>query len=141
MSVPELNDEFFQEDQDDGFEIEEESTISPRQGTEYGGLIDGKDALIQYLKYMFGVERYSYLDILDGSFGLQTADLVGEERDYVEGELDIRITEMLECDDRILSIDSIEYEYPYKDSMLAKLNINTIYGEIETEQEVLKSAV
>lgn len=138
MSIPSLSEEnYYLEELDEDFEVETETSYNPRQGkSEYIGFVDGLEALVQYINYQFGVERYLYSNIFDDSFGLQTADLIGEERDYIEGELDLRIREMLLCDERILDISDISYTETEKGSLIAKFTIYTIWGSKVIEQEV-----
>lgn len=73
------------------------------------GSVDGIDALKQAIFIIMHTERYAYL-IHSWDFGIELADLIGEDMDYVEVELESRIIEALEADDRIDSVDDFEFE-------------------------------
>lgn len=98
------------------------------------GTIDGRAALQQAIAMMLGTERYEY-PIYDLDYGLQTADLIGKDPDYVQAELPRRISECLLTDDRVESVDNFTFTVT-DDEMLCTFDVGSIYGSISTSKGV-----
>ena len=71
-----------------------------------------------------------------GDYGIETEDLFGEPVEYVCPELERRITEALEQDDRIESVDDFEFEFPKKGVVSVKFVAKTVFGDVPAEKEV-----
>ena len=100
------------------------------------GLIDGKKAVIQAIKKIFATERFSCV-IYSGQYGIELASLRGENVGFVVSDLPRRIREALLVDDRILSVENFSFTRATdKDKLTCKCDVNTIYGDVSTEEEI-----
>lgn len=99
-------------------------------------VINGLEAVKQAVYIMLNIERYQHL-IYSFDFGVELQDLIGEPIDYIEAELERRISDCLEQDDRITEITDFEFEKSDSDKLLVSFNVNTIYGTIEETMEVV----
>lgn len=137
--TPSFSDEnYYLEEEEESFEVENEVSLTNKldvYSNEFVGTTDNLEALVQHIKVLMNIERYQHEQIFDDSVGLQTADLIGQEQDYVEGELQLRIEEMLLCDDRIESVSDFEISYPKKGSLYIKFQVHSIFGDTEIETE------
>jgi hypothetical protein len=104
--------------------------------TRVDSVIDGLEAVKQAVYIMLNIERYQYL-IYSFDFGVELQDLIGEPIDYIEAELERRISDCLEQDDRITEVIDFEFGKSDIDKLLVSFNVNTIYGIIEESLEVV----
>lgn len=104
--------------------------------TRVDSVINGLEAVKQAVYIMLNIERYQHL-IYSFDFGVELQDLIGEPIDYIEAELERRISDCLEQDDRITEITDFEFEKSDSDKLLVSFNVNTIYGTIEETMEVV----
>lgn len=93
------------------------------------GNVDGIDAVRQAIYHIIHTERFKYL-IYSDDYGIELADLFGEETDYVETELEDRITEALLEDDRITGTGNFEFERK-RGICHITFNVETIFGTVE----------
>lgn len=91
--------------------------------------IDGVAALSQSIKRMLTTERFSRT-IYDHSYGIESEDLFGNDVDFVDIEIERRITEALNEDDRILDVHSFDKVY-VGSSYLITFTVDTIFGAME----------
>ena len=100
------------------------------------GLIDGKKAVIQAIKKIFKTERFSCV-IYSGQYGIELADLRGENIGYVISDLPRRIREALLVDKRIISVENFSFTRAQeKDKLICMCDVNTIYGDATIEEMV-----
>ena len=99
-------------------------------------VIDGLESIKQAVYIMLNIERYQYI-IYSFDFGVELQDLIGEPIDYIEAELERRISDCLEQDDRITEVTDFEFEKAGNDKLLVSFSVNTIYGTIEETLEVV----
>lgn len=104
--------------------------------TRVDSVINGLEAVKQAVYIMLNIERYQHL-IYSFDFGVELQDLIGEPIDYIEAELERRISDCLDQDDRITEITDFEFEKSDSDKLLVSFNVNTIYGTIEETMEVV----
>ena len=99
------------------------------------GYADEIEAMKQAIYKILLTERYQYI-MYSGDYGIETEDLFGGPVEYVCPELERRITEALEQDDRIESVDDFEFEFPKKGVVSVKFVAKTVFGDVPAEKEV-----
>ena len=99
------------------------------------GYADEIEAMKQAIYKILLTERYQYI-MYSGDYGIETEDLFGEPVEYVCPELERRITEALEQDDRIESVTDFEFEFPKKGVVSVKFVAKTVFGDVPAEKEV-----
>ena len=118
------------------FEIEEQPDKTYKmQETILRGKIEGKEAVRQAVYKILTTERYQY-PVYSWDYGIELVDLYGEPFSYVCPELERRITEALTWDTRIQSADNFTFEQKAGGRILVTFTVHTVYGDIDTEQEV-----
>jgi len=98
------------------------------------GYCDEIDAIRQAVFKILNTERYEYI-IYSWNYGIQLKDLYGMPYDYCCIELQRRITESLEWDKRITSVDEFEFTKTF-DHLLATFTVHSIYGDFKAEKGV-----
>ncbi|NLI90204.1 MAG: DUF2634 domain-containing protein [Epulopiscium sp.] len=99
------------------------------------GFTDELDAVKQAIYFILNTERYNYV-IYTASYGIELSDLYGEHSSYVCPELERRIKEALLQDDRILDVNSFEFEISNKDTVITNFVVETVFGNLEFEKVV-----
>ena len=99
------------------------------------GKVDGLEAMRQVIYKILNTERYQYL-IYSWNYGIELADLFGMPVDYCCAEIERRVVEALEADDRIDSVEDFEFEFPKSRVVAVTFTVNTIFGQAEIEKEV-----
>ena len=99
------------------------------------GKVDGLEAMRQVIYKILNTERYQYL-IYSWNYGIELADLFGMPVDYCCAEIERRVVEALEADDRIESVEDFEFEFPKPHVVAVTFTVNTIFGQTEIETEV-----
>lgn len=102
--------------------------------TKIEGFVDELEALKQAIYKALATEQFEY-PIYGFNYGIAWNQLIGEEAGYVRAEMKRMIEEALLRDDRILEVDSFEFEF-YEDICKCSFDVQSIYGEIEIEKEV-----
>lgn len=97
--------------------------------------IDGVEAVKQAVFKILNTERFLY-PIYSWDYGIELADLFGEPFDYVCAELERRIREALECDDRINSVDNFIFSQGKKGVVNVSFLVHSIYGSFDDFLEV-----
>ena len=111
------------------FEIEEQTDKTYKmQETILRGKIEGKEAVRQAVYKILNTERYQY-PVYSWDYGIELVDLYGEPFSYVCPELERRITEAL-------TADNFTFEQKAGGRILVTFTVHTVYGDIDTEQEV-----
>lgn len=119
------------------FQLEEQPGYTHKLDIErkrVSGMADEQDALFQAVYLILNVERYSF-PIYSRNYGSEFTDLIGQPRDYAMSEIKRRITEALEQDDRITSVDGWDFETG-KRTVRVSFTVNTIYGALTATKEV-----
>lgn len=98
------------------------------------GMIDGAQAVAQAVDLMLSTERF-YYDVFSYDYGVELADLVGKDRAFVKADIERRITEALEQDDRITGISDFEISFD-REIANVSFTVNTIFGDLDTERSV-----
>lgn len=96
------------------------------------GTCDELEAVKQAIILILGIERYKY-PIFSWNYGIELQDLFGKPNDYVQTELERRISEALTWDDRIDSVDSFSFS-KMRGRLTAEFTVHTKYGSIEGVQ-------
>lgn len=96
--------------------------------------IDGIEAVKQAVFKALNTERYRY-PIYSWDYGVELADLFGEPFDYVCAELERRICDALECDDRINSVDGFTFSRGKNGVVCAAFTVNSIFGSFDEALE------
>ncbi len=99
------------------------------------GYLDELEAMKQVIYKILNTNRYQYL-IYSWNYGIELDGLLGEPVNYVCAELQRRITEALIQDDRIISVDSFNFELVEKNVINASFKVHTIYGDVDEEKAV-----
>lgn len=96
------------------------------------GLIDEKDALLQFIVKALTTQR-DYYSIYTQDYGSEIGELIGDDvtQSYLESEIPRMVREALEIDDRVISVDNVTIEIK-GDSIYINLAVTSVYGEIET---------
>lgn len=98
------------------------------------GEIDGVDALKQAVWLMLSVERYRWL-IYSWNYGFEKAGLLGKPASFCIPELERRITEALQRDDRISAVGEFQFEVN-RSRVHVSFTVTSIYGALPEETEV-----
>lgn len=93
------------------------------------GFTDGLKAMKLAVFKILSTERYRY-PIYSWNYGIELEDLFGQPIPYVYAELQRRITEALEADDRIISVTGFEFSHDDGD-VFAAFDVETIFGTLE----------
>lgn len=100
------------------------------------GYVDGREAYKQAIYKILNTERYEYV-IYSWNYGIELKDLIGMPIYYVVPELERRITEAIEQDDRTVSVSNFEFDTSKRGVVHVKFTATSIYGDeiIETDVE------
>ncbi|KSV60312.1 DUF2634 domain-containing protein [Acetivibrio ethanolgignens] len=99
------------------------------------GQCDGLEAMEQAIYCILNTERYQ-CPIYDWSYGVELADLIGMPLDYCIAEVERRIKEALEADDRVISIDNFQFDLPESGTLAVEFIVSTIFGTTKVNKEV-----
>lgn len=106
-------------------------------GTRIGGIIDGQEAIEQFIWKAVTTAYQRYL-IYDGQYGCELDNLIGATvtRELVDEEIPRVIREALMYDDRIDSVDGFVVRHE-EDKMYISFNVELVTGEVfESEVSV-----
>lgn len=100
------------------------------------GYVNDREAYKQAVYKILNTERYEYV-IYSWNYGVELKDLIGMPIYYVVPELERRITEAIEADDRTVSVSNFEFDTSKRGVVHVKFTATSIYGEeiIETDVE------
>lgn len=119
------------------FEVESLPTRTYRvQEGRIVGFVDGIDAMKQAILGILTTERYKF-PIYSHSYGLDPAPLEIDDRDLLISEYKRLITEALKSDDRVLEVDGFTVEKVDSRSALLRFNVETVFGSVNQEVEVV----
>lgn len=91
--------------------------------------VDGIEALKQSMRRLLETERFSRT-IYDHRYGIESEDLYGNDVDFVDVEIERRISECLREDDRIKDIHSFQ-KVAEKEHYTIYFTVDTIFGTYE----------
>lgn len=100
-----------------------------------GGTVEGLEEIRQSVQMILSTERYEH-SIYPDSYGVETADLIGQDVELVVPELEMRITEALLIDDRIEEVTDFEFDLSTPGIVVISFTVNTTKGTLEEEMEV-----
>ena len=98
-----------------------------------GGMVDQHDAIRQAILKVLNTERYRYL-AYTWNYGVELEDLFGKAIPYVCPEIERRITEALEWDDRINKVHDFEFDLSVWNVVSVSFICDTIFGDVAIEQ-------
>lgn len=135
--IPESQDLFMQDENSENFEILPTKTykIDP-VNKRIIGTIEDKDAVMQFIRKVLSTDKYAF-EIYDWYFGNELLKLVGQSYDYAVTRIPNIFREALLVDDRILGVRDFTFSQPSIDSLVVSCHVDTVYGEVQYEQEVL----
>lgn len=139
--IPEPNQDFLEE----FFEAEETvETIQPTKTYRLnfatgriGGMVDGEQSLRQFIEKALLTARDRFL-IYDDDYGCDIHDLIGENvtDNFLRAEIPRMIREALIYDERIESVENIEYRKE-GDSLFVTFDVTATDGTIVEEEVVV----
>lgn len=136
FNVGALMEGAYLEDEDLDEEDEESPTRTFKvQNGRIRSMTDEMDAMQQAVDKILRTERYVY-QIYDEDYGNDLPELIGKPITFAQDEAQRMITEALEADDRVTSVDIEECEPIDTDTILVKGFANTVYGDVGFESEV-----
>jgi hypothetical protein len=94
-------------------------------------MVDGLDAVRQAVELILSVERFEY-EIYSPDYGIETKDLIGQSREYVQGDLQRRIEEALVEDDRVTGISDFSLAFS-GETATATFTVNSEFGNFQEE--------
>lgn len=100
------------------------------------GTIDEIEAVEQSIDMMLETARYSE-KVFPNWYGHELYSLVGQDRFYIESEVERMIRDALVIDDRIVEVkDFTISDGQERDSIVVKFIVTTIFGDIDVEKVV-----
>lgn len=92
------------------------------------------DSVQQAAALILSSERYEHI-IFSDQYGVELAELIGENQQYAMSEIKRRVTEALMQDDRITSVDNFEFTRT-KRTLHVTFTVKCDVGEFTAETEV-----
>lgn len=135
--IPDTREFFMQDENSENFEVLPSKTyrIDP-VNRRIIGTIDGVDAVMQFIQKVLNTDKYAF-EIYDWHYGHELTKLMGHSYDYVVARIPNIFREALLVDDRILDVRDFTFNKSSIDSIVVSCNVDTVYGVITYEQEVL----
>lgn len=99
------------------------------------GIVEELEEIKQAIYLILSTERYEH-PIYPDDYGIELNDLYGEDVEWVIPELELRITEALLMDDRILEVSDFEFDTTKKRTILVSFTVETTKGTLDMEKEV-----
>lgn len=135
--IPETQDYFMQDENSENFEVLPTKTYKiDVVNKRIIGTIQDEEALVQFIQKVLSTDKYAF-EIYDWYYGNELLKLVGTSYDYVVTRVPNIFKEALMVDDRILDIRDFTFTKLGIDSIAVSCYMDTVYGEIKYEQEVL----
>jgi hypothetical protein len=100
------------------------------------GTIEGPEAVMQFIQKVMSTDKYAF-EIYDWYYGNELFKLVGHSYDYVATRIPNIFREALLVDDRILDVRDFTFTRSEVDTVVVSCTVDTVYGQIKYEQEVL----
>lgn len=99
------------------------------------GIVEDLEALKQAIYLILSTERYEH-SIYSADYGVEFNDLIGEDVEWVIPELELRITEALLTDERILEVNNFEFCRSEAGKIHVSFTIESTKGTLNMEKEV-----
>lgn len=109
--------------------------IIDRNTNQVKGIGDGLPAMRQLVDVLLNTERY-YWQIYTDNFGIETEDLPGNDRAFIEAELPRRIEDAMSVDNRIEGVENFVFTQTEPGSLLCTFDVNTVFGTVAGEVEI-----
>lgn len=109
--------------------------IIDRNTNQVKGIGDGLPAMRQLVDILLNTERY-YWQIYTDNFGVETEDLPGNDRAFIEAELPRRIEDAMSVDERIEGVKNFVFTQTEPGSLLCTFDVNTVFGTVAGEVEI-----
>ena len=135
--IPETQDYFMQDENSENFEVLPTKTykIDP-VNKRIIGTIEDREAVMQFIRKVLNTDKYAF-EIYNWYYGNELLKLVGQSYDYSVARVPNIFKEALMVDDRILDVREFTFNKSGIDSMTVFCHVDTVYGVIIYEQEVL----
>ncbi len=131
--IPTLND-----DLQPDFEIRQQPGRTYKmnlQEMRIGGSVDGIEAVKQAIYKILNTQQFQYL-IYSWDYGIELTDLFGQSSAFVYSEIENRIREALQEDDRITDVGEFSFE-SNKRQVLVRFTVYTGEGNVDIEKVVM----
>lgn len=135
--IPESQNFFAQDENTENYEILPTKTYKiDWVNKRIIGVIDGADTVMQFIRKVLNTDKYAF-EIYDWYYGHELRKLVGQSYDYVVARIPNIFREALLVDDRITDVRDFNFTQTEVDSVYVSCIVDTVYGQIKYEQEVL----
>lgn len=118
----------------------EEITLPTRTYLVQNGRIlsmtDGMEAIRQAIEKILLTPRFSVL-WLSPNYGHDLEDLLGKSIDYAKADIERIINEAFSDDDRIETVEINAIDQMNKDTLLVSMNVESVFGDMAVEKEVM----
>lgn len=99
------------------------------------GKVDHLDAVTQMVYKTLYTERYAWL-IYDWSYGMELEQYLGQSMNFVMAEIGSAITEAIEGDDRVLSVQDFTMKKTRIDALYVEFTVSSSEGKTKIGLEV-----
>lgn len=135
--IPESSEVFLQDENAENFQVLPTKTYKiDYVNKRIIGTVDDKDAVMQFIRKVLNTDKYAF-EIYDWYYGNELSKLVGHSYDYVVTRIPNIFRSALLADDRIVDVRDFTFNRTKIDTIEVTCVIDTIYGQITYEQEVL----
>ena len=135
--IPESNEFLTQNENSENFQILPARTYKMDSvNKRIIGVVDGPDAVMQFIIKVLNTDKYAF-EIYDWYYGNELLKLVGQSYDYAVARVPNIFREALLVDDRIKDVRDFTFEKFGVDAMRVSCIVDTVYGALKYEQEVL----
>lgn len=100
------------------------------------GTVSDREAVMQFIQKTMSTDKYAF-EIYDWYYGNELLKLIGQSYDYAVTRIPNIFKEALLVDDRITNVRNFTFTQPKIDTVVATCFVDTVYGTIKYEQEVL----
>lgn len=112
-----------------GFKLDE-------QNYQISGMIDEIDSLRQSIHCILRTERGKY-PIYSNSYGVDLGDIYGKDRRFVLPQLEMRISDALTQDDRIIAVNNFSFSTERNKYVVSFVVENIFQNNIPITEEVI----
>ena len=135
--IPETQDYFMQDESSENFEVLPTKTYKiDLVNKRIIGTVEDADAVMQFIQKVLGTDKYAF-EIYNWYYGNELLKLVGQSYDYAVTRIPNIFREALLVDDRILDVRDFTFSRSAIDALVVSCHVDTVYGAIKYEQEVL----
>lgn len=135
--IPETQDYFMQDESSENFEVLPTKTYKlDLVNKRIIGTVQDREAVMQFIQKVLSTDKYAF-EIYDWYYGNELLKLAGQEYDYVVTRIPNIFKEALLVDDRILDVRDFTFSRSGIDSVAVRCHVDTVYGVITHEQEVM----